>query len=202
VQTLPLLFSFLPDKAPPPNATAERVKYWRALTGLSKLCHCPELFEVLVIRLTTKLDIVCAAPNATDNELNAAYAHSILNTIATTLASKADNNHADVPKYIDRLVPRLLHLLIFSSVVAKDHPSVATDIRIVKITARILTLIVGTLPAGYVYCPILFPCIHRVAGNRRFTLPLSTPLSSLAMSTVSSQDIRKYLIIPNFYLSW
>jgi hypothetical protein len=203
VQTLPLLFSFLPDKAPLRNATAERVKYWRALSGLSKLCRHPELFEILVIRLTTKLDIICATPSgdATDNELNAAYAHSILTTIAATLAFKVDNSHADVPKYIDRLVPRLLHLLIFSSVVTSDQLPIAADLRIVKITARILTLVAETLPAGYVHFSILFPCIHSVAESKRLMSSPYTLLSSLAMSTVSHRDIRKYPSIPSFSLS-
>ena len=57
--TLPLLFSALPDRAPPRDAEAERVKYWRTLASLKKLCMQPDLFETLVVRFSTKLDLLC-----------------------------------------------------------------------------------------------------------------------------------------------
>ena len=58
--TLPLLFSALPDRAPPRDAEAERIRYWRTLASLKKLCTQPDLFETLVVRLSTKLDLLCS----------------------------------------------------------------------------------------------------------------------------------------------
>ena len=55
--TLPMLFTALPDRAPPRDAEAERVKYWRTLAALKKLCTQPDLFETLVVRFLTKLDL-------------------------------------------------------------------------------------------------------------------------------------------------
>ena len=139
----------MPDKAPARNATISRAKYWRALSALTKLCVPAELFETLVIRLTTRLDIICDASSSNespDTELCTAYAHSLLVTIANTLASKADQGHTDIPKYIDRLIPRILNVLFFSALISNNRTMVATDDRIVTVTARILTSVVETLP--------------------------------------------------------
>ena len=151
-QTLPLLFSSLPDKAPARTATTDRAKYWRILSALSKLCIQQELFEILVIRLSTKLDLVCMpAISSTeahnwDFEPSAAYAHAILTALANTLRTKVDLGHTDVPKYIDRLVSRLYNLFTYSALLPIDHNTAATDPRVIGITAQIITLVVRTLP--------------------------------------------------------
>ncbi|CDO69761.1 hypothetical protein BN946_scf184766.g6 [Trametes cinnabarina] len=152
--TLPLLFTSLPDHAPPREAEAERIRYWRTLAYLKKLCTQPDLFETLVVRLSTKLDLVCV-PSASvgdsapvDLEPSAAYAHSLLKTIADVLSAKIDVGHKDVTKYIDRLVPRLYNLFIYSALLAEERPVVATDARLLAVAAQIITLITQTLTAG------------------------------------------------------
>ncbi|KAI0352164.1 ARM repeat-containing protein [Trametes cingulata] len=155
--TLPLLFASLPDRAPPREAEAERIRYWRTLAYLKKLCTQPDLFETLVVRLSTKLDLLCVpaastddqSSNETDLEPAAAYAHSILKTLADVLSAKIDLGHADVVKYIDRLVPRLYNLFIYSALLAEDTPMVATDPRLLAVTAQIITLVTQTLSAGH-----------------------------------------------------
>ncbi|KII87506.1 hypothetical protein PLICRDRAFT_55462 [Plicaturopsis crispa FD-325 SS-3] len=148
-QTLPLLFSTLPDQSPARDAAAERAKCWRVLSSLRTLCLQPALFETLVIRLSTKLDLICAptklpTPDA-DSEPSAAYAHSILTTLSNTLSDKVDKGHTDVPKYIDRLVPRLYNLFIYSALQPESN-NPATDPRVVRVAAEIITLIVQTVP--------------------------------------------------------
>ena len=155
--TLPILFSILPDHAPPREAEAERVKYWRTLASLKKLCKQPELFETLVVRLWTKLDLICtSSPSQTDDtaavdlEPDAAYAHSLLRTISDTLAEKVDAGHADVAKYIDRLVPRVYNLFIYAALTPKHERAkyaIATDPRLISVAAKIVTLISQTLPS-------------------------------------------------------
>jgi DNA repair/transcription protein MET18/MMS19 len=145
-KVLPMLFSSLPDQAPPREASDERAKYWRTLSALSRLCLQSELFESLIIRLTTKLDLICVPLSKdVDVEPSAAYAHSILKTIADTLASKVDKRHLDVPKYVDRLVPHLYNLFIYSAVVPNAPDMVATDSRLVGIAAQIISLVTETL---------------------------------------------------------
>ncbi|RPD59070.1 ARM repeat-containing protein [Lentinus tigrinus ALCF2SS1-7] len=151
--TLPMLFSALPDRAPPRDADAERIKYWRTLASLKKLCTQPDLFETLVVRLVTKLDLLCVpatpAEQAVDDlEPAAAYAHSILKTLADVLSAKIELGHTDVVKYIDRLVPRLYNLFIYSALEAEERPMVATDPRLLAVTAQIVTLITQTLTAA------------------------------------------------------
>lgn len=103
------------------------------------------------MRLWTKLDLVCYVdPSKTEDtreidvEPQAAYAHSLLRTIADTLAAKVEAGHPDIPKYIDRLVPHLYQLFIYS---ATQNARVATDPRLIAVAAKIVTLIVQTLPS-------------------------------------------------------
>ena len=103
---------------------------------------------MLVVRLSTKLDLVCAPhiqPEGTDSaslEPTAAYAHSILRTLADTLSVKVDQGDADVPKYIDRLLPRLYHLHFLGALSQAEGYSVAVDQRLITVSASIVTLIV------------------------------------------------------------
>lgn len=148
-QTLPLLFESLPDHAPSREAASDRAKSWCVLSALSALCVHPELFEILVIRLTTKVDLICipiTKRSAEDEEPNAAYAHSLLNIIANTLSAKVDKGHLDVAKYIDRLVPRLYNLFIYSALLGEGQGFAATDPRLVNVAGKIITLVVQCLP--------------------------------------------------------
>ncbi|XP_006461777.1 hypothetical protein AGABI2DRAFT_185880 [Agaricus bisporus var. bisporus H97] len=147
-QTLPLLFSSIPDVPPARDAIQERVKILDALSALEALCIQAQLFETMVIRLTTKLDLICV-PNSTtieELELYAAYAHWILTTVVKTLQKKIDKDHPDVAKYIDRLVPKLFNLLVSAAFTVSDEIRVATDHRLVKKAGELVTLVVQTLP--------------------------------------------------------
>ena len=86
-----------------------------------------------------------------DLEPAAAYAHSILKTLADVLAAKVELGHPDVVKYVDRLVPRLYNLFIYSALAAEERPMVATDPRLLAVTAQIVTLVTQTLSAAYVH---------------------------------------------------
>lgn len=146
--TLPLLFSTLPDRAPPREAASERAKCWQTLAFLSKLCKQPSLFETLVVRLTTKLDLICGstAHSQEDIEPSAAYAHSILLTLRNVLKDKVDLGHLDVAKYLDRLVCRLYNLFIYSVLQATGLHMVASEPRLLKTAGEIITLVVQVIP--------------------------------------------------------
>ncbi|KAK0239096.1 ARM repeat-containing protein [Armillaria nabsnona] len=145
-QTLPLLFNDLPDRAPPRDAVADRIKYRRVLTALSTLCQQPELFEVFMIRLTTRVELLCSATDIeADLEPRAAYAHAILKSIAQTMSSKVDEKHVDVPKYIDRLVPRLFNLFIYSALTSDGGYVIATGPRLILVAGDIISLVTQCL---------------------------------------------------------
>ena len=114
---------------------------------------------MLVVRLTTKLDIICSPvahdQKEEDTEPVAAYAHSILRTLSDALAAKLEKGHADVPKYIDRLLPRLYHLHIYSALTSPQGSigQVAVDARLVAVSAEIVTLVVQTQTVQWVMRP-------------------------------------------------
>ena len=148
-QTLPLLFRSLPDAAPSRTATAERAKCWRTLSTLQTLCVQSELFECLVIRLTTKLDLICLPSTiavSDDIEPDAAYALAILKTLSQTLAVKVQRKDPDVVKYIDKLVAHVFNLFISSTFLANERPVITTDPRLLQVAGDIITLVVQSLP--------------------------------------------------------
>jgi len=160
-QTLPLLFKSLPDAAPPRTAAGERGKCWRTLSALQTLCVQSELFENLVIRLTTKLDLICLPSTwqptaASDIELDAAYAHAVLKTLSQTLAVKVQRKDPDVVKYIDRLVPHIFNLFISSTFLSNERPVMTTDPRLLQVAGEIITLVVQSLPLKLVKANTLF----------------------------------------------
>ncbi|ESK97793.1 dna repair transcription protein [Moniliophthora roreri MCA 2997] len=150
-QTLPQLFSALPDRAPSKDDVKNRVKYWKALSALTTLCRQPELFEILVIRLTTRLDLLCfphSRSDATEADLepDAAYGHSILLTIHKVLLAKIDEGHHDIPKFIDSLVPRLFNIFVYSAMTSDGRYMVGIDPRLIIAGGRIITSIIQSLP--------------------------------------------------------
>ncbi|KDQ18893.1 hypothetical protein BOTBODRAFT_28377 [Botryobasidium botryosum FD-172 SS1] len=154
--TLPLLFAALPDHAPPIDSDAEIAQYQRILSSLSTLCVQPALFDTLVIRLSTKLDLICShvrrvhAETPSGNhgavrEANAAYAHSILTVLDQVLKKKIELGHVDVQKHVERLVPQLYALFIQAALSAQSNAEVAAEPRTVSAAAGIISSIIRTL---------------------------------------------------------
>ncbi|KAJ2933120.1 hypothetical protein H1R20_g3952, partial [Candolleomyces eurysporus] len=151
-QTLPILFSSLPDSAPPREAASERAQTWKTLSYLQTLCTEPELFEVLVIRLTTKLELLCSRSSSeeADPEPTAGYAHAILKTLANTLSTKLTKNHTDVAKYLDRLVVRIFNIFVYAAFTAEGdkRPMILSDHRLLEAAALCTTSVVRSLPTA------------------------------------------------------
>ena len=145
--TLPLLFSSLPDQAPAKDDAERREKYRIGLSALSRLCAQPNLFETLVVRLSVRLSLLYAPVTAPeDTEPSAAYAHALLSTIADVLARKVENGDVDVPKYLDRLVPRLFNLALYGTLVTTGNTGVA-DPRVIDVISRLINLVTQSLSA-------------------------------------------------------
>ncbi|KAG9103692.1 hypothetical protein FRC06_008809 [Ceratobasidium sp. 370] len=145
--TLPMLFAALPDHAPARDAYTERARYWATLSALSALSMPPTLFEVLVIRLSTKIEIICAS-TPTDRESEAAYVLALLNTLSNVLSRKAEAGDPDIPKYLDRLLPSLFGVMVEAATAAEPANEVATHPRLLPATATIITLVVRPSPAA------------------------------------------------------
>jgi DNA repair/transcription protein MET18/MMS19 len=145
--SLPLLFLSLPDIAPSRDALQEHSIYRRALNSLTTLCGQPALFDTLVVRLCSKLDMLCSPiRHPLDDEADAAYAHAILLALKDVLLVKIRDAHADIPKYIDQLaVP--LYWIFIRAAVSSAAPLASSDSRVVSIAAKIVTMIVRSLSA-------------------------------------------------------
>ncbi|TFK74969.1 ARM repeat-containing protein [Pluteus cervinus] len=189
-QTLPILFSSLPDHPPPRDDSASRQKYWLSLQSLKKLCRHSELFETLVIRLTTKLDLIWPTTFESETEPAAAYAHAILKTLGQTLSIKVEQRHPDVAKYVDRLLPRLFNLVLSTVLSTPDR---RVDQRILDVTAQIITLVVQVLPpsrqqsyANNAFGALLTGNINQIANGHKI-IPEGVKFHPLDKSASANQ---------------
>lgn len=141
----------MPDKAPLRGATAEREKCWLTLSTLRSLCLLPNLFENMVIRLITKLDLISfphvgqSLAVSDDLEPSAAYAHMILKTLAQTLGTKVKKKHTDISKYVDRLVPSLFNIFVASAFISDEREMIAAEPRLIQAAGEIITLVMQSL---------------------------------------------------------
>lgn len=139
------MFIALPDEAPARDSPIEISKYRRVLRLLTRLCIQPTLFETLVIRLSAKLDILFSrARNTGDTEPIAAYAHSLLQTLSHVLTTKVEENHVDIPKYLDLLIIPLYNLFVSSAL--KNPNGIAIDERLLVVAGKVISLVVRVLP--------------------------------------------------------
>ncbi len=144
--TLPTLFAALPDSAPPKHELSEHVRYRGILASLGTLCTPPPLFETLVIRMTSKLDLLCRPhPIDVDLENSAAYAYAILSTLSDVTVRKVENKHNDLAKYGERLVLPLYGIFLETSVSPADVHSVTSNSRVLLMAAKLINLITRTL---------------------------------------------------------
>lgn len=134
--TLPLLFHALPDTAPAADDGAAREAYRRVLRALTELCAAPALFQPLVVRISTKLDLLSGGAG---DERSAAYAWDLLHAVRVVLDAKLAAGHVDVPKYYGELVPRLAQLAAVAAQ-APDRP-LFRDVRLVRAVADIAELL-------------------------------------------------------------
>ncbi|KZT43226.1 hypothetical protein SISSUDRAFT_1057991 [Sistotremastrum suecicum HHB10207 ss-3] len=151
--TLPLLFASLPDRGPERQATEERAYIWKTLGALEKLCAQPSLFETLVVKLSSKVELLCSitplqeAPDgrAEERECNAAYAHAMLMTLSNVFSQKLDEKHTDLPKYLNRLIPRLYNLFVYFAYNPEPQLCVATHPHLIDAASRIIVLTMRSL---------------------------------------------------------
>lgn len=108
--TLPLLFHTLPEAAPAQDDVDGRDAYRSILAALTDLCTLPALFETLVVRVSTKLDLLsstAASAHSHAREPTVAYAWDLLNTLQKVINIKLEAKHVDLPKYYSQVMPRL-----------------------------------------------------------------------------------------------
>ncbi|KAJ7066235.1 ARM repeat-containing protein [Mycena amicta] len=143
-QTFPLLFNVLPAISPPRDDIPARSRYQIILAVLSTLSTPPALFAALVTELYPRIVSVAFSTNPgidTDEELSAAFLHSLIFTIRRALTAKVDEQHEDVGEYIGNLVPGLYGLCVRAAL--QGGP--ARDRRVVAAVGNIIGLVVQRL---------------------------------------------------------
>ncbi|WWC73452.1 uncharacterized protein I206_107422 [Kwoniella pini CBS 10737] len=151
--TLPLLFHNLPDTAPGGEEHIAREKYRSILISLKELCVQTALFQTLVIRITTKLDLL-SSPTDKDidmdgesqfdrRECTIAYCWDLLHALQGVIDMKIKQKHGDLVRYFDQLVPRLMTLVISST----SNEGVFGDRRLIGLIAKIVESLVWELPS-------------------------------------------------------
>jgi len=142
---LPVLINQLPDRPPARDDTKAQARITNALAALRTICIHPILFERLVIRLSSKIDLVATTEGTGD--MVSAYIHIMLSTLSGLLSEKLEKGHADVGKYVERLVPALYYLFLHSTGEDENMDGVILDVKVVDGAAEIIRLVVSVLPA-------------------------------------------------------
>ena len=142
---LPVMVKQLPDQPPTKEDTKAQARITSALAALRTVCVNPVLFEKLVIRLSTKIDLVAMAEGTGD--MASAYIRMMLSTISGLLTEKLEKGHADVAKYVEGLVPTLYYLFLRKAGEEEDVKGVKLDVKVVDDAAEIISLVISALPA-------------------------------------------------------
>ncbi|UZJ54019.1 hypothetical protein CBS101457_003339 [Exobasidium rhododendri] len=141
--TLPLLFGLLPDRIAGQGNDKVKGDIRRSLGGLARLCDSTELFDMMIVRLSTKLDLVCAS--AEERESNIGYARGIVNTIRIVLEEKMKRKDRDTARY-GSLIPRLIGNVVEASLRStKDRLAVAVDRFVIQDIGSLVTLLTRCL---------------------------------------------------------
>ena len=144
---LPSLFGRLPDRAPSINDRPAIASYRLALACLATLCVLPELFEVLLIRLLSRLESTCnfKTEEPAQHAQNNLYAHHLLTTLRVVLEKKIAAGHKDVAIRATSITSRLYGLFIPPTLTYEEIRTAATEPRILEDAGRILMLLVQQL---------------------------------------------------------
>lgn len=147
-ETLPLLFASLPTEAPT-LGTKENEAYRRALSSLAALCVHPDLFEVLSLRLLSRLEGILSTPTSTTTPSASLYAHHLLATLRAVLGVKVTAGHQDVGRYVEKFVPRLLGMFILPTL--GEEEVVAKDSRLLSDAGKVVNAVVQRVDVEYVF---------------------------------------------------
>lgn len=138
--TLPILFAVLPSSAPAINS-AEHTTYKRALISLAALCVHPDLFEILSLRLVARLEGI----SSDLTPIAGLYAHHLLMTLQAVLREKVEKGNEDLPKYVEKFVPKLFALFILPTL---ESGGGGGDGRLLMDAGKVITIVLQRVDVG------------------------------------------------------
>lgn len=140
---LPPLFALLPDKPPRDEDTGTQTNCVHALAALETICIHPQLFSRLLVHLSTKVELL-VLDRQSDSGAIVAYVHALLRTIYSALEAKSVRGDVDIPKYMERFMPRLYFL--FLGALSKEEATwISGNTILISDAADIIELIVASL---------------------------------------------------------
>lgn len=190
---LPVLLAKLPDRIEPTDdpegrttgnamddteAELDLIKanIRRSLSALSRLCVAPFLFEAVVVKLFTKLELCCRPPASRGEgilgvdetneegkadstlqeqyrvirEANVGYARGLILTLQTMVDLKRANGHMDLARFALQLPPRLVALVSagLGGGKGEEGENIAANPAVVADTAALLGTFVKLLDVG------------------------------------------------------
>jgi DNA repair/transcription protein MET18/MMS19 len=142
--TLPLLFGLLPDRILASDDQEEvKGNIRRSLGSLARLCDSTDFFDMLIVKLSTKFDLVCVSD--VELEANVGYARGLINTMRVVLEEKMERKDRDTARY-GSLVPRLIGNIVEASVRSSAHnTTVAGNRKVIRDVGTLVTLLVRCL---------------------------------------------------------
>jgi DNA repair/transcription protein MET18/MMS19 len=148
--TFPAFLAELPDSETSEKRDAsirQKKGYKTILSALSQISSERVIFEVLLRRLFSKLDILLSRTLATqfanvDSTSSITYPHAILGTIFLVIKNKAANHDADLPSYINSVVPTLLSKVIIPAAILGPKSTVLCSREVIHVVALIVNAVV------------------------------------------------------------
>ena len=149
---LPVFLAELPDSetSETRDLVRRRKPYKAVLAALAQISSERVIFEVLLRRLFSKLDIILSSifrftsSLIPDSTSSISYPHAILGTIFLILRNKAESEDADLPSYVDTLIPTLLSKVIIPAAIPGPRTRVLCSPEVVHVVSLIINVIVRT----------------------------------------------------------
>ncbi|KAF9903591.1 hypothetical protein BX616_001587, partial [Lobosporangium transversale] len=114
------------------------------LSAVTKIGQEPTLFADVVPQILEKIELILrdfAGANTT-------YPISLLTTLLTLLRAKAENDHSDLPQYLNQLVPHLIGMCVLPTVSSDDGNHIMKNAEILDVVAGITRVIMIRVDAS------------------------------------------------------
>lgn len=164
--TFPAFLAELPDSSDIVEkrdaSMRPRKGYKMILAALAQISSEQEIFQVLLRRLFSKLDIVLSSMSSRIISYLApssiTYPHAILGTIFLVVQKKAQSSDVDLPSYMETLVPTLLCRVIVASTITDPRTRILCSREVVHVVALIINAVVrvAAVPAQNEFYKELF----------------------------------------------
>ncbi|PWN52408.1 hypothetical protein IE53DRAFT_378181 [Violaceomyces palustris] len=167
---LPVLLECLPDRILPqreerssdvtmqegegtqPGLEAVKGKIRRSLGAISRLCLIPQVFDIVVVRLFTKLELCCNKKSEGEEEeseeikeANKGYARGIILTLQTLLDEKKARGHRDLARHGQNLPQRIVKLVLSGLGDQVTQAGISASQEIVADCSKLLATLVRTI---------------------------------------------------------